>query len=70
MTKEYVKIIGLKFDALEGLEVVQDANREDLVSAAEFAQEQDDKNTIWVAIPCTCIIWIYVLYRIYLSIGV
>lgn len=54
MTKDYVKIMGLKFDPIEGLEVVQDANRQDLVSAAEFAQERDDKNTIWVVVPCQC----------------
>ena len=49
---DYVKIIGLKFDALEGLNVVQDANRKDLVMAAEFAQEHDDKETLWLIVPC------------------
>lgn len=49
---DYVKIIGLKFDALEGLSVVQDANRKDLITAAEFAQEHDDKETFWLIVPC------------------
>ena len=48
----YVKIIGLKFDALEGLNVVQEANRKDLVAAAEFAQGHDDKETLWLIVPC------------------
>lgn len=49
---DYVKIIGVKFDALEGLTVVQDANRKDFITAAEFAQEQDDKETLWLIVPC------------------
>ena len=56
MTKDYVKIMGLKFDPIEGLLVTQDANRENLVSAAEYAQERDDKNTIWVVVPCQCVL--------------
>ena len=50
--KDYVKIIGLKFDALERLNVLQEANRKDLITAAEFAQEHDDKETFWLMVPC------------------
>lgn len=49
---DYVKIIGLKFDALEGLNVLQEANRKNLIAAAEFAQEHDDKETVWLIVPC------------------
>lgn len=48
----FIKIIGLKFDVLEGLSVVQDANRKSIADAAEFAQERDDNNTIWIVVPC------------------
>jgi hypothetical protein len=50
--KGFVKIIGLKFDVLEGLSVVTDANRGNIIEAAEFAQKCDDNNTIWIVIPC------------------
>lgn len=50
---DYVKIIGLKFDVLEGLSIVQDANRKDITEAAKFAQERDDKQTLWLVVPCT-----------------
>ena len=56
MIKNYVKIIGLKFDVFEGLNVVQDANRQNIVDAAEFAKEYDDHNTLWVVVPCSCTI--------------
>ena len=52
MEKNYVKIMGLKFDALEGLSVVTDANRKNIIEAAEFAQKRDDNNTIWIVVPC------------------
>lgn len=49
----FVKIIGLKFDALEGLTVTTDTNRSNIVEAAEFAQKRDDNNTIWIVVPCS-----------------
>ena len=48
----FVKIIGLKFDALEGLIITTDANRGNIIEAAEFAQKCDDNNTIWIVVPC------------------
>ena len=50
--KGFVKIMGLKFDALEGLTVTTDANRGNIIDAAEFAQKRDDSNTIWIVVPC------------------
>lgn len=49
----FVKIIGLKFDALEGLTVTTDANRGNIIEAAEFAQKNYDNNTIWIVVPCS-----------------
>lgn len=49
----YVKIIGLKFDALEGLNVTMDINRSNIIEAAEFAQKHDDMQTLWIVVPCT-----------------
>lgn len=49
----FVKIMGLKFDALEGLSVITDANRSNIIEAAEFAQKRDDNNTIWIVVPCS-----------------
>ena len=51
--KGFVKIIGLKFDALEGLTVTTEANRGNIIEAAEFAQKRDDSNTIWIVVPCS-----------------
>ena len=51
--KGFVKIMGLKFDALEGLTVTTDANRGNIIEAAEFAQKHDDNNTIWIVVPCS-----------------
>lgn len=50
--KEFVKIMGLKFDVLEGLTVTTDANRGNIIEAAKFAQKRDDNNTIWIVVPC------------------
>ena len=49
----FVKIIGLKFDVLEGLTITTDANRSNIIEAAEFAQKRDNNDTIWIVVPCT-----------------
>ena len=51
--KGFVKIIGLNFDVLEGLTVITDANRSNIIEAAEFAQKRDNNDTIWIVVPCT-----------------
>lgn len=50
----YVKIIGLKFDALEGLQVVADSNVCNYKEAGEYAEKYNDGHTIFVGIPCEC----------------
>ena len=56
MEKKYIKIVGLRFDPLEGLTVVADANRLTMIEAAEFAEKQEDKDIIWLIVPCTCFV--------------
>ena len=51
--KGFVKIMGLKFDVLEGLIITTNANRGNIIEAAEFAQKRDDNNTIWIVVPCS-----------------
>ncbi len=53
ISENYLKIMGLKFDVLEGLSIVTDANRKTLIEAAEFAQKHDDNDTLWLIVPCT-----------------
>lgn len=53
MEKNYVKIIGLKFDALEGINIITDANRQNIIDAAKFAQKHDDNDTFWILVPCS-----------------
>lgn len=48
----YVKIIGLKFDALEGLQIVADSNVGNHKEAGEYAEKHKGENTIFVGIPC------------------
>lgn len=50
---KYVKVIGVKFDVLEGLQVVADHNRKNFTEAGEIADKESDGNTIFVCIPCT-----------------
>lgn len=52
--EEYVKIVGIKFDALEGVEVVADANRGNFREAGQYAEEHHTSNVIWIGIPCQC----------------
>lgn len=53
MENNYVKIMGLKFDALDGIDIVQEANRRNIVEAANFAEKYDDHNTLWLVVPCS-----------------
>lgn len=50
---KFVKVIGVKFDAFNGLRIVADYNRKDLVDAGFVANQIDDGDTIFVCIPCT-----------------
>lgn len=50
----YIKIIGLRFDVLEGLLIVADSNVSNHKEAGEFAEKHKDDHTIFIGIPCEC----------------
>jgi len=51
---DYVKVLGVTFDALEGLTVVAESNVKDLEDAGRYAAEHDDGAAIWISVPCRC----------------
>lgn len=53
MKGKYIKIIGVKFDPLNGLEVVADTNKKDYVEAGKYVDKCNDDNTIFIGVPCT-----------------
>lgn len=53
MCGDYVKVIGVKFDVLEGLKVVTDYNRKNFMEAGEVADKENDGDTIFICVPCT-----------------
>lgn len=48
----FVKLIGLKFDVLEGIEIISDSNVSDFKEAGERAEKHNDDHTIFIGIPC------------------
>lgn len=53
MKGKYIKIIGLKFDALEGIQITTDSNVKNHEEAGVFAEKHGDDNMIFIGIPCT-----------------
>lgn len=53
MNGEFVKVIGIKFDALDGLQIITDFNQENFKEAGKIADEKCDGDTIFIGIPCT-----------------
>ena len=49
----FVKVMGIKFDALEGLRVVKESNQKNYEDAGKFAEGCNDGDTIFVCVPCT-----------------
>ena len=49
----YVKVIGLKFDALEGLQIIKERNVKNHKEAGSFADDCLEDNAIFIGIPCT-----------------
>ena len=48
-----VKIIGLKFDELNGLNIITDVNRSNMDEVADFIHKHDDNDIIWIVVPCS-----------------
>lgn len=53
MMGNFVKVMGIKFDALEGLRVVEESNQKNYEEAGKFADCFADGDTIFICIPCT-----------------
>lgn len=53
MNGEFVKVVGIKFDALDGLQIVTDFNQKNFTEAGKIADEKRDRDTIFIGIPCT-----------------
>lgn len=53
MEGKFVKVIGVKFDALEGLQVVEESNVKNYDEAGKFADRHSDGYTIFISVPCT-----------------
>lgn len=49
---KFVKLIGFKFDALEGIQIIVDSNVQNFEEAGKKAQKSGDDNMIFVGIPC------------------
>ena len=49
----YVKIIGIRFDCLEGLQVIDDANVKNHQEAGIYADKHYDENKIFISVPCS-----------------
>lgn len=53
MYGDYVKVIGVKFDVLNGLRVVADYNEKTFKNAGYVADKENDGDTIFICVPCT-----------------
>lgn len=53
MMGNFVKVMGIKFDALEGLRVVEESNQKNYEDAGKFAEGCADRDMIFICIPCT-----------------
>ena len=53
MNGEFVKVIGIKFDALDGLQIITDFNQKNFKEAGKVVDEKCDGDNIFIGIPCT-----------------
>ena len=53
MMGSFVKVIGIKFDVLEGLRVIEESNQKNYEDAGKFAEGCNDGDMIFICIPCT-----------------
>ena len=53
MEGKYVKVVGLKIDAIEGTTIVDDFNAKDFCEAGEKIGTKIDTDAIYIGIPCT-----------------
>lgn len=63
MSGDFVKIIGVKFDILNGLEVIHDFNQKNFSEAGKIVDEESDPDTIYIGIPCSYLINIIDIFK-------
>lgn len=65
MYGDYVKVIGIKFDVLNGLRVVADYNEKTFKDAGFVADKENDGDTIFICVPCTYKCWVRFMVHIF-----
>lgn len=53
MNEGYVKVIGIKFDVLNGLEVIHDFNQKNFSEAGKMVDANADPDVIYIGVPCS-----------------
>lgn len=53
MNGHYVKVIGIKFDILNGLEVIHDFNQKNFSEAGKIVDAKADPDVIYIGVPCS-----------------
>lgn len=56
MNGDFVKVIGVKFNVLNGLEVIHDFNQKNFSEAGKIVDAKPDSDTIYIGIPCSYLI--------------
>lgn len=56
MNGNYVKIVGVKFDILNGLRVIHDFNQKSFAEAGKIVDKNIDDDVIYIGIPCSYVI--------------
>ena len=54
MNGDFVKVIGVKFDVLNGLEVIHDFNQNNFSEAGKIVDAKSDSDIIYIGVPCSC----------------
>ena len=54
MNGDFVKVIGVKFDVLNGLEVIHDFNQKNFFEAGKIVDAKSDSDIIYIGVPCSC----------------
>lgn len=54
MNGDFVKVIGVKFDVLNGLEVIHDFNQKNFSEAGKIVDAKSDSDIIYIGVPCSC----------------
>lgn len=53
MNGRYVKVIGIKFDVFNGLEVIHDFNQKNFSEAGKIMDAKSDQDIVYIGVPCS-----------------